>query len=78
MKGASSYEISIERNGKSILVKKSASTQWNGELDNGVYAYQIRAYDRVNRAGAWSSVHALVVMPKSPDPTYLHRVDRTS
>jgi hypothetical protein len=67
IQGAVSYELQIEKQGKTVTVKKTTDNDWSGNLKFGVYSYQIRAIDRVDRAGNWSVAHALVVMPKEPE-----------
>ena len=67
IKGAVAYELQIEKQGKKVAVKKTTGNDWSGDLKFGVYSYQIRAIDRVHRAGSWSAPHALVVMPKEPE-----------
>jgi hypothetical protein len=67
IKGAVSYEIQIEKQGKTIAIKKSPDNEWSGDLNFGVYTYHIRAVDRVRRGGSWTAAHALVVMPKEPE-----------
>jgi hypothetical protein len=60
------YEIRIERGGKVIVKKLLDHESWAGELPFGVYAYQIRAWDKIKRAGEWSAPSALVVMAGAP------------
>jgi hypothetical protein len=67
IKGAAEYEIQIQKGEKTVLTKRVNDTSWSGPLEFGVYAYQIRAYDKVKRAGAWSSLKPLVVMPSPPE-----------
>jgi hypothetical protein len=67
IKGAVSYEIQIKRDGKVIAEKEADENSWSGDLDTGLYTYQIRAIDKVGRPGKWTKVHALVAMPKSAE-----------
>jgi hypothetical protein len=67
IKGAKRYEIQVLKAGEVVSKKMLDDTRWKGDLGFGVYAYQIRAYDRVGRAGQWSAQKALVVAPQAPD-----------
>lgn len=69
--GASAYEISIkseERNTNPIS-QKLKKPEYSGELKAGLYSYQVRAIDRLERPGKWSSTNSLVVMPEAPSFT---------
>ncbi len=67
IEGASKYEILIEKEDKKILSKILEETEWDGNLKFGVYTYQIRGIDSVNREGVWSESRPLVVMALKPD-----------
>jgi hypothetical protein len=67
IKGAVSYEIQIKKDGKVVAKKEADENNWSGDLDFGLYTYQIRAIDKVGRPGKWTKVHALVAMPKSAE-----------
>jgi hypothetical protein len=67
--GATQYEIQIERDGKTVSKKTLEDSSWSGDLKFGIYAYQIRAYDRVKRPGQWTEPSPLVVMPAPPAPS---------
>jgi hypothetical protein len=67
IKGAVSYEIQVERDGRVVVKKATGDNSWSGDLPSGPYAYQIRAIDRVKRPGQWSPPKALVVSPKPPE-----------
>src|SRR4051794_32356668 len=64
--GASQYEIQVEREGKIVTKKRLEDSIWKGDLTFGIYAYQIRAYDRVKRPGQWTDTLPLIVMPAPP------------
>lgn len=68
--GAVAYEIQISKKGKVFAKKKLEDLSWSGNLSFGVFSYQIRAFDKLNRPGTWSEPLALVVMPQSPEGTY--------
>jgi hypothetical protein len=67
LKGAASYEIEIQRDGKSVARKKVQDPEWSGELPFGIFAYQIRGVDRIKRPGQWTQAMPLVVMPAPPE-----------
>ncbi|HUP57948.1 MAG TPA: autotransporter outer membrane beta-barrel domain-containing protein, partial [Bdellovibrionota bacterium] len=68
MKKAASYELRVERAGRTVSAGKVKSARWSGDLPFGVFAYQIRAIDKIGRPGKWTPLKALAVMPESPDP----------
>jgi hypothetical protein len=70
IKGAKSYEIQVRRAGEVVVKKSLDDHAWSGDLGFGVFAYQIRAVDRVGRPGQWSSAKALVVAPKPPEQEF--------
>jgi len=66
MDQAISYEIEIRpQNGNSLFFSLNQRV-WNGELDFGVYTYRVRAVDKLNRPGNWSSTQKLVVLSPAP------------
>lgn len=68
LKNAVIYELEFERNGEVFDTKKVGNSRWAGILPAGFYAYRIRAIDKFQRPGTWSSAKALVVMPSAPKP----------
>lgn len=68
IKGAIRYEIQIQGKIKKEVREKLTEPEWEGELPFGVYTYQIRAVDKLDRPGLWSTPKSLVVMPKPPEP----------
>jgi hypothetical protein len=68
--GATQYEIQVQRDGKAVAHKKLEDPAWSGSLDPGFYVYQVRAYDRIKRAGKWTDALPLVVMPPPPEPSF--------
>lgn len=67
IEGAAKYEILIEKEDKKLFSKMIYDSEWIGDLKFGVYTYQIRAYDKVNREGVWSEPRPLVVMALKPE-----------
>ena len=67
IKGAVHYEIRVEKSGKVVAHKVQDGTAWKGDLDAGVYSWQIRAFDRTKRPGVWSDSHPIVVMVSAPE-----------
>ncbi len=67
IKGAVWYEIKVEKKGKLITQKKQQETSWSNNLNYGIFVYQIRAIDRLNRPGGWTEPQALVIKPTPPE-----------
>jgi hypothetical protein len=70
MKGAVSYEIQIKKDGAVVAKREADENNWSGDLEAGLYTYQIRAIDKVGRPGKWTKVHALVAMPKTAENSF--------
>jgi hypothetical protein len=68
IQGALQYELEIQRAGKVVGHETLTENKWSGELPSGAYAYRLRAHDKLKRAGTWSEMKALAVMPESPKP----------
>ncbi len=64
--GAARYEVQIEQNGAEVARHQITGTVWKGALNEGVYSWQIRAFDKLERPGLWSAHHPVVVMPSAP------------
>lgn len=69
IKYAIKYEIKISKDGKPFKKKSLDEPNWSGELGFGLYDYEIRAIDKLDRPGQWSKARPLVVMPASPELT---------
>lgn len=70
IEGAIRYEIKIKNDSKLSLKKVTEQPLWKGDLDPGVYFYQIRGIDRAHRAGSWTEFKNLAVMPPSPKQNF--------
>src|SRR4051812_33025214 len=67
---ASRYQLQITQGGK-VLVESTLEknqTSWKGNLKSGFYEYRIRAIDKVQQGGQWSSALQLGVPPDPPAP----------
>jgi len=64
---AITYDLRVMSNGKIVFKKNLDDNQWSGELEPGVYSYQLRSIDKLKRAGEWSGEKSLVVLPKPPE-----------
>jgi hypothetical protein len=67
IEGSTLYEVQIQKDGKQILNKTTDDPYWKGSLDPGIYSYQIRAIDEMQRPGDWTGARALVVAPPGPN-----------
>ncbi|MGK5082615.1 hypothetical protein WDW37_04855 [Bdellovibrionota bacterium FG-1] len=70
LNGAREYEMKVEREGKTVLSKKLTDPAWSGDLDAGIYVYQIRGVDQAKRPGEWTAALPLVVVPKPPETAF--------
>ena len=70
IEGAVQYDLEIQDGEKPILKKLLDDTTWKGSLKPGFYEYRLRAVDKIERPGQWSSMHTLVVLPIPPEPGF--------
>ncbi len=68
---ATKYELQITQDsgGASLQKPRTLSINrptWKGNLSPGIYRYQVRAFDKISRAGEWSPSEKLVVVPEAP------------
>ena len=70
MEGAVEYEIKVDGEAKKVEGQRLKSPKWKSEMPAGVYNYQIRAFDKKSRAGDWTPVQNLVVMPPAPEQSF--------
>jgi hypothetical protein len=68
--GAIQYEIRVLNENGLQSQKKVTDPIWKGDLNEGIYSYQIRTIDEIKRPGIWSSPRPLVIMPSPPKPVY--------
>lgn len=61
------YEIEVQdASGKKIVRRRVDQSKYRGNLNPGVYFWQIRATDRLKRPGVWANPEPLVVMAEPP------------
>lgn len=71
LEGAAKYELQVGH-GSQVVAQELLSaelTLWRGRLNPGYYFYQLRAIDRFDRPGDWSSPKAIVIKPDRPQAT---------